>query len=55
MKQHLLVLLTLTGMVSVVKAQNPPTFYGTGAGTLGMGGSYFGYQAGKSVIGGDGR
>jgi len=54
MKQHLLVLLALAGMVSVVKAQNPPTFYGTGAGTLGMGSSYFGYQAGKSVIGGEG-
>ena len=50
MKAHLLSLMFMISLFSGAYAQlNPPTYYGTGVGTLGKGSSYFGYQAGKSV------
>jgi len=56
MKSHLLSFMFIISLFSGAYAQlNPPTYYGTGAGTLGKGSSYFGFQAGKSVTeGGEG-
>jgi len=56
MKPPLLLLAFMILFISGPHAQNPPTYYGTGAGTLGKGSSHFGYQAGKSTTegGGDG-
>jgi trimeric autotransporter adhesin len=52
MKQNLLsLILVLTGL-GWSQAQIATTYYGTGAGTLGLGSCYFGYQAGKSSTGG---
>jgi hypothetical protein len=49
MKSKLLPSVFLISLFSGAYAQNPPTYYGSGAGTLGLGSSYFGYQAGKSA------
>ena len=50
MKSCLLSVAFAISMFSSAYAQlNPPTYYGNGAGTLGKGSSYFGFQAGKSV------
>lgn len=49
------IVLSIAAVISLFSGSyaqlNPPTYYGEGAGTLGKGSSYFGYQAGKSVIG----
>ena len=52
MKQNLLSLMFVLTVLSWSEAQIATTYYGTGAGTLGLGSAYFGYQAGKSVTGG---
>jgi len=50
MKPHLLSFTFMISLFSGAYAQlNPPTYYGSGVGTLGKGSSYFGFQAGKSV------
>ncbi|MEJ1242412.1 tail fiber domain-containing protein [Chryseolinea sp. T2] len=50
MKSTLFLVAFAISMFSSAYAQlNPPTYYGNGAGTLGKGSSYFGFQAGKSV------
>ena len=49
MKQNLLsLILVLTGL-GWSQAQIATTYYGTGAGTLGLGSCYFGYQAGGII------
>ncbi len=56
MKHYLLSFVFMMSLLSGAYAQlNPPTYYGTGVGTLGKGSSYFGFEAGKSVTeGGEG-